>query len=694
MTSGAYLGVLCAALVLIASVAVGTAIFAVRRSRASTRLFSLLLASLRVIVSKGYDTVADDLRATFEACKDPRADLDVTVWAGTETTTTTILRKPVPGMSLDALHARLRDDVRSRSGSVFRNFPAGEGRGATYGAGLPVEQGSDVTAVLTAVRALPFSASERSAVHEYARALGATVTALQDRQRARLLEEMVDAIHAADDVTSVTASATELLSRELGHLGVVLMRYDRGVFRPMAMAGSLSDDLRRYFTAGFEVGMGLTWQAYRDGRSRFLDEYAAGPAATARVVAMGVRAAAAVPLSDAPHSRHILLLSSQRERLWNERDRALVEAVRRLLRMALSLAEAESRLTKIVTLERELVTGAPDSIPQRLLDAVIGMVPGAEAGSLMIRRGDTFRFDAVIGYDGHGLATVELSEADVLRWYAGGAEGYRSGEPRIVTAGDGKVLTPHSLALTSPHVGPLRRFGRIDEIVANLCVPVSDHGKIVAVLNLDALRNEDAFSGDDVEVAVSLQPLIGFALRDAESRRNLEMAATTDSLTGIANRRAFELHAKRALANAQRYGTPFALLVMDLVGFKQINDVHGHAVGDDALIGVAHALRAVTRAGDVVYRWGGDEFASLAFQAGPDEAASVARRFAEAVETVVIAGRPVQVNVGVATFPIDATDLDGLMRVADRRMYRAKTAGEAVAADDGPGHPAPSAPSA
>src|SRR5690606_1610808 len=117
---------------------------------------------------------------------------------------------------------------------------------------------------------------------------------------------LVDTIHAADDVTAVTAGAAEVLSCELGHLGVVVLRYDRGVFRPVAMTGSMSDDLRRYFASGFEVGLGLTWQAYRDGRSRYLDEYASSGSAAPKVVAMGVRAAAAVPLSDGPRSRYIL----------------------------------------------------------------------------------------------------------------------------------------------------------------------------------------------------------------------------------------------------------------------------------------------------------------------------------------------------------------------------------------------------
>jgi len=676
--------VLYAALVCTVGITVWTSISARLRARAATRLFGLLLESLRVIVSKGYDSVAEDLRASFEGRHDPRVELDVTVWSGTEATATVLLRREVRGRVLDGQHARLREDVRASFGPVFRELDLGPGKGRAYGAGLPVRQGQDVAAVLTTVRGTPFSASERHAVHEYARALGATVTALQGGQRARLLEELVDTIHAADDVTAVTAGAAEVLSCELGHLGVVVLRYDRGVFRPVAMTGSMSDDLRRYFASGFEVGLGLTWQAYRDGRSRYLDEYASSGSAAPQVVAMGVRAAAAVPLSEGPRSRYILALASQAPRRWNERDRALVEAVRRVLRMALSLAETESRLEKIVTLERELIAGDPDAMPERLLGAAIHLVPGAEAGSLLVRQGAAFRFEAVVGYDADGLANVELTEEDLLRWYAAGREGYRMGEPRMVTTDENTGLSPFSLGMSSLHGTPMRTAGRVDEIVANLCVPVSDQGTIVAVLNLDSLRNRDAFNHDDVEVAKGLQPLIGFALRDAESRRNLELAASTDPLTGLSNRRAFEQHASRAVANAQRYDAPFALLVMDLVGFKRINDVHGHAAGDEALIAVAGALGSVTRAGDVVYRWGGDEFAALAMQAGIDEATNAARRFADAVRGVVVRGEPVRVNIGVAVFDADAGDLDELMRVADRRMYRAKLAGEAVAASDGP----------
>lgn len=674
--------VLLAVLTLSIAVAAWTSISARRRARASTRLFALLLASLRVIVSKGYESVADDLRDSFDAPHDARADLDVTVWSGVEPSAAVLLRRAVMGRSVDPHHVRLRDEVRASFGPVFRTFDLG-GRRKVYGAGLPVRQGHDVAAVLTSVRGTPFSPSERRAVNEYARALGATVTALQGGRRARLLEELVDTIHAADDVTAVTAGAADVLSRELGHLGVTVLRYDRGVFRPVAMTGAMSDDLRHYFSSGFEVGSGLTWQAYRDGRSRYLDEYASSANAAPAVVSMGVRAAAVVPLSEGPRSRYIIALATQVPRRWNERDRALVEAVRRVVRMTLSLAETELRLEKIVTLERELIAGEPDAMPARLLDGAINLVPGAEAGSLLVRRGDAFRFEAIVGYDAERLANVELTEEDLLRWYAAGRDGYRMGEPRMVTTNEKTGLSPFSLGMSSLHGTPLRTAGRVDEIVANLCVPVSDQGIIVAVLNLDSLRNRDAFNDDDVEVAKGLQPLIGFALRDAESRRNLELAASTDPLTGLANRRAFEQHASRAVANAQRYDAPFALLVMDLVGFKRINDVYGHAAGDEALIAVSHALRSVTRAGDVVYRWGGDEFAALAMQAGLSEATNVAQRFADAVQGVVVRGEPVRVNIGVAVFDADAADLDELMRVADRRMYRAKLAGAAVAASDG-----------
>lgn len=112
------------------------------------------------------------------------------------------------------------------------------------------------------------------------------------------------------------------------------------------------------------------------------------------------------------------------------------------------------------------------------------------------------------------------------------------------------------------------------------------------------------------------------ALRDAEARiRYLENLAHVDELTGILNRRGFLRELSRAASYVQRYSIPVTLVLLDLDGFKEINDRHGHPVGDAVLVQVARVMVSSVRGSDVVARIGGDEFALIFFHADTATAA-------------------------------------------------------------------------
>lgn len=152
--------------------------------------------------------------------------------------------------------------------------------------------------------------------------------------------------------------------------------------------------------------------------------------------------------------------------------------------------------------------------------------------------------------------------------------------------------------------------------------------------------------------------------------------ASHDSLTGLLNRRSYELLLDQAVSRARRYGWPFALVLLDLDDFKVVNDRYGHATGDAALRAVGVELRAALRGGDVAARLGGDEFALLV--AGVDNVASlspVLGRLGRALERAV-PETVVSFSVGVACFPSDTNDPETLMSLADQRLYAAKGSAE------------------
>jgi diguanylate cyclase (GGDEF)-like protein/PAS domain S-box-containing protein len=162
--------------------------------------------------------------------------------------------------------------------------------------------------------------------------------------------------------------------------------------------------------------------------------------------------------------------------------------------------------------------------------------------------------------------------------------------------------------------------------------------------------------------------------------RELAAQARTDALTDLANRRAAKEALVAEVERSRRYGRPLSIAIFDLDHFKEVNDRHGHEVGDKILVAFAEVLRATARGTDVVARWGGEEFLAIVFEAE----AEAARAFAERVRAELrdraplsaIRGdsRVLTVSAGVATLSPD-DDADSLLRRADRALYDAKEGG-------------------
>jgi diguanylate cyclase (GGDEF)-like protein len=175
---------------------------------------------------------------------------------------------------------------------------------------------------------------------------------------------------------------------------------------------------------------------------------------------------------------------------------------------------------------------------------------------------------------------------------------------------------------------------------------------------------------------VSLFPVLRRATRQLDSHmEEIEHQALHDSLTGLPNRVLFQDRIEVALANARRTGGRAAVLLLDLDGFKEINDALGHASGDELLRELAVRLRRTLRDTDTVARLGGDEFGVVMPAGGVDDVRETAMRIHDAVEEPFEIGGlalAVKTSVGGVLFPDDATDSDTLVRFADVAMYAAK----------------------
>jgi diguanylate cyclase (GGDEF)-like protein len=178
-------------------------------------------------------------------------------------------------------------------------------------------------------------------------------------------------------------------------------------------------------------------------------------------------------------------------------------------------------------------------------------------------------------------------------------------------------------------------------------------------------------------LALALPPVI--LLQRSLLHQQLRAAARTDAKTGLLNAAAWQREAAAKILVARRTGQPVALLLADIDHFKQVNDTHGHLAGDEMLARTAAALAQNVRAGDVLGRFGGEEFVILLPGADEGEACSIAERLRERVSAIthLAAGAQVTVTVsiGVAGLGTHGSELFDLLAAADAAVYRAKGSG-------------------
>jgi diguanylate cyclase (GGDEF)-like protein/PAS domain S-box-containing protein len=234
------------------------------------------------------------------------------------------------------------------------------------------------------------------------------------------------------------------------------------------------------------------------------------------------------------------------------------------------------------------------------------------------------------------------------------------------------------------YTGPLRHEGEFFRKdgsrlwIETVSVPVfDDDGTHIGYFGItrdstERKRAEQALREANQQLEVQLQ-------RIHELHEQMREQAIRDELTGVHNRRHFVAVAEHEIERARRHGAMLSLVMMDIDHFKNVNDAHGHLCGDVALKAVGSMLSATTRVGDLACRLGGEEFAVLLVGTGHDGAVERAEQwratFAEM--TIIADGTALKLTAsfGVATFPEQADSLVELLKVADTRMYRAKSLG-------------------
>ena len=219
--------------------------------------------------------------------------------------------------------------------------------------------------------------------------------------------------------------------------------------------------------------------------------------------------------------------------------------------------------------------------------------------------------------------------------------------------------------------------GTPNEPEAMIIVPLMVNGETIGTLNIGRMGEEEAhFNLNEYELTKLFAGQASIAMQNAEAHGAVRVRAEQDALTGLRNHGSFQ----RELGEAVEKGAPFAVLMLDLDDFKSFNDALGHPAGDALLVDIARSMATATRDGDRLYRYGGDEFATILPGADRIVAHEVAERIrgvvrsrAEATAGLDADSRPiVTISAGLACFPDDGRTKDELVAVADRALYQVK----------------------
>jgi diguanylate cyclase (GGDEF)-like protein len=302
----------------------------------------------------------------------------------------------------------------------------------------------------------------------------------------------------------------------------------------------------------------------------------------------------------------------------------------------------------------------PEGLLQDLIREAVAAVPGAEAGSILLREGGQFYLVAQEGFSPKLLGTHTSLEEE-LAWYGLGVDSWLKGRPRVLKGEEVRRLSSLSTVEARP---AFFEHGRLREIQATLGLPIALEGEVLAVMNLDSFTSPEAFGPLSLELAQAFALEAALLLKALKERQALQEVARTDPLTGLLNRRALEEAFPHLLEEARTLGEPLTLIYWDLNGLKAINDREGHAAGDQALKHLARALLGLSRKRDLAFRLGGDEFVSLHPGLKGEDAPALIARLRESLPY----------SVAARSLEVGAESLEATLAEADRRMYRNKRA--------------------
>lgn len=385
-----------------------------------------------------------------------------------------------------------------------------------------------------------------------------------------------------------------------------------------------------------------------------------------------------VPVFDGEHVAGVLAVDRVTPQAFGAEEEEILAAVAREAQRTMEserifaamdrVKYEQERFHEAFALLNEALT--PEACGERLLEAAA--------------RVKAVDFSAVLIHDAerreHRVAAIRAPDPALVEALHGA---------RFDAAASGLVTMALEHGTPLPHVplaqqsqrGPLRLFGPLPapELASLKVFPLISRGAPLGALVVGSTTRGAELSREERRMLETVAAHASTTLANARLFARMEAMATSDALTGVANRRRFEALLEEALARAARFSRKVSVLMVDADHFKSINDTYGHPVGDLVLVRLAQILERAARRTDLVARYGGEEFVVVLDETDTEGATLFAERVRAKIEAEVIQGDfgrvRVTASLGLATWPDHANAREALLEAADKALYEAKRRG-------------------
>ncbi len=496
------------------------------------------------------------------------------------------------------------------------------------------------------------------------------------RQRERdltLLTEMTRATMKSQDLNAMLQTFADYLVRLFQADSSLITLWDEVRQQPIPIAaqGPLRQVIR---TLQIEPGdLPLTASVLNSGQAITLENVKDSAYLSNRISAiLQSQSLFALPLIVDDQKLGAAILTYRQHHVFSEHETSLGNQVAGLIALTIAktraLETSQYRAQQLTALQKAtaalLTTLDLENLLGQILDAAISAVPVAEKGRLLLIARDTgqLQIRAVQGYTDPRIGTFRPTE---IGSYA--ARAVRERRPLIIHDAHADPDSPYKDDIPE-----------VRAITSMIIAPLILGEETLGAISLDAYTRY-AFTRSDLHLLVSFAATATAAIQNAQLHSEVQKQAITDALTGLYNRRGFFELGWREVERAHRFRRSLSALILDVDYFKDVNDTHGHLIGDQVLAGIATQFLRDLRQIDLVGRYGGDEFIALLPETDLENACLAGERLRGNVQESIFARgtEPVKItiSVGAAALQEDGDTLEAMIERADQALYKAKEGG-------------------